>query len=139
MFTKQLGHIMKVYTDDILKKSPHIDNHIKHLTAYFNNLNKHGMKFNPTKCIFIVTYGKLLGYFFSKKENRDKPIKKIIAITDHASPKNTKEVHQLTSCIAALNIFILWLHDMCLPLHLLFCGATHMLNEMLNAKMPSNY
>lgn len=63
----------------------------------------------------------IIGLYLQQKKNRGKPKKKIISITDHASPKNTKEVHRLTSAAPAL------------------CGTTHMLNEMLNAKIPSNY
>ncbi|XP_013699873.2 uncharacterized protein LOC106403603 [Brassica napus] len=59
------------------------------------------MKLNPAKCTFGVTSGEFLGYIVTQKGIEANP-KKITAILDLPSPKNSREVQRLTGRIAAL-------------------------------------
>jgi hypothetical protein len=64
-----------------------------------------GWKLNPTKCIFGVLSGKLLGFIISNWGIEANPVK-ITAITDMEAPATIKDVQKLTGCMAALNRFI---------------------------------
>jgi hypothetical protein len=72
------------------------------------------MKLNPAKCIFGVSSGKFLGFIVSSR-GIEANLKKIQAVLDMQSPKNTNQVQQLTGKIAALNKFISNSTDKCLP------------------------
>jgi hypothetical protein len=63
------------------------------------------MKLNLTKCAFGVSSGKFLGYMVSNWGIEANPAK-IQAVLDMQSPKNTKQLQQLTERITALNRFI---------------------------------
>ncbi|XP_013608095.1 PREDICTED: uncharacterized protein LOC106314824 [Brassica oleracea var. oleracea] len=49
MFADKLGVTMEVYIDDMLVKSLHATDHLRHLQDCFETLNKYGMKLNPAK------------------------------------------------------------------------------------------
>ncbi|XP_013601080.1 PREDICTED: uncharacterized protein LOC106308461 [Brassica oleracea var. oleracea] len=57
MFADKLGITMEVYIDDMLVKSLHSIDHLRHLQECFETLNKYGMKLNPAKCTFGVSSG----------------------------------------------------------------------------------
>jgi hypothetical protein len=63
------------------------------------------MKLNLAKCAFGVSSGKFLGYMVSNRGIEAIP-EKIQDILDMQSPKNTKQLQQLTERIVALNQFI---------------------------------
>ena len=111
MFAELLGVTMEVYIDDMLVKSLQREDHINHLTACFDILDKYQMKLNPTKCTFGVTSGEFLGYIVTERGIEANP-KQIDAIIGLPSPKNKKEVQRLTGRIAALNQFIARSTDM---------------------------
>lgn len=79
-------------------------------------LNKYEMKLNPAKCTFAVTSGEFLGYIETKRGIEANP-RKIAAIMELSSPRNTREVQRLTDRIAALNRFISRSTDKCLPFY----------------------
>ena len=58
---------MKVYVDDMLAKSLHVDQHVKHLEETFEILRRYRMKLNPNKCAFGVSSGKLLVFMVHNK------------------------------------------------------------------------
>jgi len=63
------------------------------------------MRLNPTKCTFGVQEGKFLGFLLTSRgieANRDK----CQAIINMRSPRNIKEVQQLTGRLAALSRFL---------------------------------
>lgn len=72
------------------------------------------MKLNPMKCAFGVSPGKFLGFMVSHRGIEVKS-KKIQAIIDMHSLRNTKQLQQLTSRVAALMRFISRATDKCLP------------------------
>jgi len=121
MFAELLGITMEVYIDDMLVKSLQATDHIKHLTACFDILDKYQMKLNPTKCTFGVTSGEFLGYIVTERGIEANP-KQIDAIIGLPSPQNKREVQRLTGRIAALNRFIARSTDKCLPFYKLLRG-----------------
>ncbi|XP_059441915.1 uncharacterized protein LOC132174241 [Corylus avellana] len=78
------------------------------------NMEVYGMKLNTAKCAFGGSSGRFLGYMVSNQGIEANP-KKIQAVLDMQSPKNTKQLQQLTGRIAALNLFISRSIDKCLP------------------------
>jgi hypothetical protein len=63
------------------------------------------LKLNPTKCVFAVPQGKLLGFILSPRGIEAYP-EKIIAITAMDVPWTIKDVQKLTGYMAALNRYI---------------------------------
>lgn len=98
----------------MLVKSVQPLNHTHDLQEAFKTLNQYEMKFNLAKCAFGVSSGKFLGYMVSNQGIEANP-EKIQAILDMQSPKNTKQLQQLTGRIAALNQFISRSTNKCLP------------------------
>ena len=72
------------------------------------------MKLNPTKCAFVVSVGKFLGFIVNHRgieANQDK----IKVVLDMSSPSGIKEVQCLTGMIAALSRFVSRARDKCQP------------------------
>lgn len=126
MFSEQMGNTMEVYIDDMLVKSFQANSHVDDLRKCFAILNEYNMKLNPAKCTFAVTSGEFLGYIVTKR-GIEANQRKIAAIMELPSPRNTREVHRLTGRIAALNRFISRSTDKCLPFY-----------QLLRAKAVSN-
>ena len=72
------------------------------------------MKLNPSKCVFGVTVGKLLGFMVSQRGIEVNP-EKVWAIMDLGPPRTMKKVQSLNGKIAALNKFVYKATDKCLP------------------------
>jgi hypothetical protein len=91
--------------DDVVVKTRSHDEFISDLEETFRSLRKFKWKLNPTKCVFSVPSGKLLGFIVSHRGIEANP-EKITAITTMEAPKTIKDVQKLTGCMAALNRFI---------------------------------
>ena len=104
-FRSQIGRNVHAYVDDVVIKSQKGDSLIADLTETFNNLRKYEMKLNPTKCVFGVPAGKLLGFIVSERGIEANP-EKIKAIHNLQRPTCLKDVQKLTGCVAALSRFI---------------------------------
>jgi hypothetical protein len=63
----QIGRNIEAYIDDILVKSKKHGNLLDDLKETFDNLCTYKMMFNPNKCVFGVSSGKLLGYMVSSR------------------------------------------------------------------------
>ena len=74
------------------------------------------MKLNPAKCRFAVASSEFLGYMVTYRGIEANP-KHIDALIGMASPKNKREVQRLIGRVAALNRFIPWSTDKCLPFY----------------------
>jgi hypothetical protein len=61
----QIGRNIYAYVDDIAVMSKKQDDLIADLQETFNNLRKYNMMLNPTKCVFGVPAGQLLGFIVS--------------------------------------------------------------------------
>jgi hypothetical protein len=75
------------------------------LEEMFSSLRRFRWKLNPTKCVFEVPSGKLLGFIISNRGIEGNPMK-IMAITAMGAPTTIKDVQKLTGCMAALNRFV---------------------------------
>jgi hypothetical protein len=51
--------------DDVVIKTRNLDDFIADLAETFSNLRKFQWKLHPTKCVFSVSSGKLLGFIIS--------------------------------------------------------------------------
>jgi hypothetical protein len=63
----QIGRNVEAYIDDVVMKMKKRGDLLDDLKETFNNLRKYKMMFNPKKCVFSVSSGKLLGYMVSSR------------------------------------------------------------------------
>jgi hypothetical protein len=77
--------------DDVVIKIRNPNDLIADLEEIFNSLRKFRWKLNPTKCVFGVPSGKLLGFIVSNRGIEANPVK-ITAITDMEAPATIKDV-----------------------------------------------
>jgi hypothetical protein len=113
-FADQLHRNVEAYVDDVVIKTRNPEDMVADLEEMFNSLQKFRWKLNPTKCVFGVPSGKLLGFIVSNQGIEANP-EKITAITDMEAPATIKDVQKLTGCMAALNMFISWVWERGLP------------------------
>jgi hypothetical protein len=113
-FADQLHQNVEAYMDDVVIKTRNPEDLIADLEEMVNSLRKFRWKHNPTKCVFGVPSGKLLGFIISNRGIEANP-EKITAITDMEAPAIIKDVQKLTRCMAALNRFISQLGERGLP------------------------
>ena len=116
MFKGQIGDTMEVYIDDMVVKSLHASDHVKHLEIAFDILKTFNMKLNPAKCSFGMSSGKFLGYMVTKRGIEASP-EQIKAIMELESPKTIKDIQKLTGRVAALNRFISRSSERCKPFY----------------------
>ena len=60
---------VEVYVDDIIAKTKEPKDHLTCLKKLFDRLRKYKLRLNPSKCVFRVSSGKLLGYIISQRGN----------------------------------------------------------------------
>ena len=65
-FKGLIGKIIEIYQDDLTVFSKDGNSHINHLKQVFERCREYGISLNPSKSIFGVTKGKLLGHIVSK-------------------------------------------------------------------------
>jgi hypothetical protein len=104
-FADQLQRNVDAYVDDVIIKTNTQDQFITDLEETFNSLRKFRWKLNPTKCVFGVPSGKLIGFIVSNQGIEANP-EKIDAIMAMDAPATIKDVQKLTGCMAALNWFL---------------------------------
>jgi len=110
----QIGRNAEAYVNDVIIKTKHSDRFIMDLSETFENLWKIKWKLNPTKCVFGVPSGKLLGFIVSSRGIEANPTK-VNAIRYMKPPRSKKDLMKLTRCMAALSRFISRLGDRGLP------------------------
>jgi hypothetical protein len=110
----QIGKNVEAYVDDVVVKTTEEDKLIADLTETFANLREFQWKLNPTKCVFGVSSGLLLGFMVGHRGIEANPVK-IDAIRKMAKPSNKKDVMKLTGMMAALGRFISKLGEKGLP------------------------
>jgi hypothetical protein len=74
------------------------------------------MMLNPTKCVFGVPAGQLLGFIVSHRGIKVNP-EKIKAILEISRPNDLKDVQRLIGCVAAVSRFISRLGENAFPLY----------------------
>jgi hypothetical protein len=72
---------------------------------HFDNLCKYKMMLNPKKCVFGVSFGKLLGYMVSSRGIDANPTK-VKAIEKLQPSRMRREIQKLASMMVALSRFI---------------------------------
>ena len=100
--------------DDVVIKTRSNDQFIADLQETFENLRRFKWKLNPTKCVFGVPAGKLLGFIVSSR-GIEANSTMINAIRFMKPPRCKKDLMKLTGCMAALSRFISRLGDRGLP------------------------
>jgi hypothetical protein len=90
------------------------DKLITNLIETLANLREFQWKLNPTKCVFIVPSGLLLGFMVGHRGIEANPAK-VDAIRKMAKPSKKKDIMKLTGMMAALGHFISWLREKGLP------------------------
>ena len=113
-FADQLHRNVEAYVDDVVIKTKTQDQFITDLEETFNSLRKFRWKLNPTKCVFGIPSGKLLGFIVSNRGIKTNP-EKINAIMAMDAPATIKDVQKLIGCMAALNRFLSRLGERGLP------------------------
>ncbi len=106
--------VMTALFHDMIAKSKKED-HLVHLQKLFDRLRQYKLKFNPAKCVFAVTSGKLLGYIVSRRGIEVDP-SKAKAIMGMPPPKTEKEVRALLGILQYISRFIAQLTPICEPI-----------------------
>ena len=88
---QQIGRNIKAYINDVVVKSKTADDLITELEEIFANLKRYRWKLNPSKCIFGVPSGILLGYIISARGIEPNP-DKVSAITNMKQPTCVKDI-----------------------------------------------
>ena len=110
----QLDRNISASVDDVVVQSKKREDHIQDLRETFANLQQHGLKLNPEKCVFDVRRGNLLGCLI-KERGIEANLKKIEALRRMKPPTTKKGVQKLTGRLASLNRFISKSAEKCLP------------------------
>ena len=90
-----------VYLDDVIIYSRTIEEHIKHLQAVFDLLQKGGLKVKWSKCTFFQKSVKYLGHIISEEGLRPDP-KLTKAIQSYPTPQNVSQVKCFFSSVRIL-------------------------------------
>src|SRR5664279_942708 len=91
---KKIGHNVHAYVEDIVVMSKKRGDLLEYLKEMFDNLRKYKMMLNPTKCVFGVPAGNLLGFIVSKICIEVNP-EKIKAILNISRPTCLKDIQRL--------------------------------------------
>ena len=67
IFHDMMHKKMQDYVDDTLVKSTQCKTHLQDLGPTVDHMEKFSLRLNPKKCVFGVTFGKLLGYIVFAK------------------------------------------------------------------------
>jgi hypothetical protein len=100
------------------------NNLIAFLEQTFKALKEYRWRLNPTKCIFVVPSGILLGYVISAWGIMAN-LEKVSAITRMQQPTCVKDIQKLKGCMAALIRFISRLGEKGLPFFKLLKANEH--------------
>jgi hypothetical protein len=98
----------------VVVKTTEEDQLIIDLVETFTNLRDFQWKLNPTKCVFSVPFGLLLGFMVGQRGIQANTVK-VDAIRNMAKPSCKKDIMKLTGMMAALGRFISKLGEKGLP------------------------
>lgn len=103
-FIDEIKRFVVVYLDDITVFSKKQKEHHKDLEKVFQKCRKFGISLNPTKSIFALTKGKLLGHIISKEGIKIDPSRAYV-IQKIVLPKNRKEIQYFLGKVNFVRIF----------------------------------
>jgi hypothetical protein len=115
-FNDMISKIIQVYLDDLTVYSKNRLDHFRHLIKVLMSCRKFGVSLNPSKSIFGVTKGKLLGHIFSDSRISIDP-KRITVILNLPAPISKKEVQAFMGIINFVRRFVLDFAVMVKPIH----------------------
>jgi hypothetical protein len=118
----QIGRNVEAYIDDVVVNSKKCEDLLDNLKEAVDNLCKYKMMFNPKKCVFGVSSGKLLGYMVSSW-GIDVNSKKVEAIKQLQPPQTRKEIQKPAGMMAALSRFRSMLGEHGMPFYKLLWKA----------------
>jgi hypothetical protein len=87
----QLRRNVSAYVDDVVIHNKKKEQHIEDLRETLTNLRKYGLMLNPEKCIFGVSWRKLLGCMVSKSSIQANP-DKIETIRNMKTPQTKRDI-----------------------------------------------
>ena len=96
----QIRKNVEAYINDVVVKSRIANTLIANLIEVFKALNVYRWKLNPTKCIFGVSSGILLGNIVNHCGIKA-ILEKIAAVTNMKPPTCVKDIQKLTGCMVA--------------------------------------
>jgi hypothetical protein len=101
LFAPLIGKFVCIYLDDILVYSRNPEEHVAHLKAVFELMDRHKLYTNMAKCKFNTTEVKFLGHIIGHNTVKPDPAK-VQAVVDWPVPA---DVHQLRSFLGLVNYF----------------------------------
>ena len=93
-----------VYLDDVLIASKSKEEHRRHLSLFFDRLEKHGLFLQASKCQFGVEELEFLGHLVNKEGIKTVP-KKVEAIRDYPEPIGAKDPVQAMERFLGMYVF----------------------------------
>ena len=90
-FSEELGFFIIIYLDDVTMFSKTDEEHLEHLSKFFEKCRNFGISLNPNKTLFGLQEGKILGHIISEEGIKIDP-KRIEAILQISHPRNIKEL-----------------------------------------------
>jgi hypothetical protein len=111
-----IGKIIQVYLDDLTIYSKNWSDHFGHLRKVFLRCRKFSMSLNPSKSIFKVTQGKLLGHIVSNRGISTEP-ERVVAITNLPTPTSKQGVQVFMGTINFVRRFVPNFVVMVKPIH----------------------
>jgi hypothetical protein len=115
-FDDLIGKIIQFYLDDLIVYSKNRLDHFGHLRKVLMQCRKFGISLNPSKSIFGVTKGKLLGHIVSDSGISIDP-KIITAILNLPAPTSKKEFQDFMGIINFVYRFVPDFSVMVKPIH----------------------
>ena len=106
---------IEVYVDDMMVKSTTREGHFAALDKFLARAEKYNLRLNPKKCIFGVTFEKLLGHIVSQKGIEIDP-DKVKATREMPAPRTEKEVRGFMGRLQYISRFISKLTTVCEPI-----------------------
>ncbi|KAL0546892.1 hypothetical protein IC582_016810 [Cucumis melo] len=115
LFHDMMHKEIEVYVDDMIAKSKADEDHTTILKKLFDRLRKCQLKLNPSKCTFMATSEKLLGFIISEEGIKVDP-DKVRAIMEMPSLKTEKEIRDFLGRLNYISRFISHLTTTCEPI-----------------------
>jgi hypothetical protein len=115
-FDDLIGKIIQIYLDDLTVYSKTRSDHFDHLKKVFLRCRKFGISLNPSKSIFGVTQGKLLGHIVSDSGINIDP-ERVTTILNLPAPTSKKEIQSFMGRINFVRRFVPNFVVMVKPIH----------------------
>lgn len=130
IFARIMGSIFKnvpnvlIFYDDILIKNEDLDSHLKTIDEVLQILEKNGLKIKQSKCEFMATEVRYLGFIVNQDGVRADP-EKVKAITTMPHPTNVSELKSFLGMANFYGKFIKNLSSHLSPLYELLKKGKH--------------